>query len=248
MYHSISEGDGERSDSYYLTRCSPARFAEQIGFLHQNGYRTLSLSTAAFLLRSGKEVPPPAVVITFDDGFRNFYTSAFPVLSRYGFTATVFLPTGLIGTTSAMSFKGQECLTWDEVRELHRAGVEFGSHTVSHPQLKTLDTTSLIYELRESKATLEDELGCCVDSFCYPYAFPEQDFSFRQKLTGLLRECGYQRGVSTILGLASSRDDRFLLRRLPVSSRDDLCFLRAKLEGGYDWLHAFQYAAKLIRA
>jgi hypothetical protein len=111
-----------------------------------------------------------------------------------------------------------------------------------------LDTTSLTYELRESKVTLEDELGSCADSFCYPYAFPEQDFSFRKKLTALLQECGYVRGVCTILGLASPRDDRFLLRRLPVSSRDDSRFLQAKLEGGYDWLHAFQYAAKLIRA
>ncbi len=74
------------------------------------------------------------MVITFDDGFADFYTNAFPLLNRYGFSATVYLPTAYIGK-SAREFKGVECLTWDQVRALDRAGVEFGSHTVSHPQL-----------------------------------------------------------------------------------------------------------------
>ena len=78
--------------------------------------------------------PPRLAVITFDDGFRDFLTAAWPSLSEFGFTATVFLPTGSIAGQRA-TFQDRECLTWDEVRTLRREGITFGSHTVSHPSL-----------------------------------------------------------------------------------------------------------------
>jgi peptidoglycan/xylan/chitin deacetylase (PgdA/CDA1 family) len=187
------------------------------------------------------------IVITFDDGYEDFYTHAFPILETYGFNSTVFLPTAYIGETPRQ-FNGAECLTWSQIRELRRAGIEFGSHTVTHPQLKSLKPEDVRDEIRSSKATIEQQLGCAVKSFAYPYAFPETDRTFRQRLRGFLEESGYENGVSTIIGTADRTGDRYFMKRLPVNSCDDPRLFRAKLEGAYDWLHTVQHVSKLIGA
>jgi peptidoglycan/xylan/chitin deacetylase (PgdA/CDA1 family) len=245
MYHSISESNSGNSRPYYQTTTSPKVFAEHMKFLRENNYRVIGLGDAV------KEIEGPAggcakcAVITFDDGFRDFYTQAFPVLNHYGFSATVFLPTAFINE-SASRFMGSECLTWNQVRELGSAGIAFGSHTVGHPQLTTVKPHELEMEVQVSKMVIEDKLGCPVESFAYPYAFPETDRTFKQRLRAVLTEAGYENGVSTILGTADRSGDRFFMKRLPMNSHDDLRFFRAKLSGAYDWLHALQYASKLI--
>jgi peptidoglycan/xylan/chitin deacetylase (PgdA/CDA1 family) len=245
MYHSISEDQITAKHPYYLTSARPRVFAEHMRFLHERGYEVLSLTEAVHRLESG-QTSPKTTVLTFDDGYENFYTTAYPVMSLYGFRATVFLPTDYIGN-EPRSFNNKRCLTWHQVRELHRAGVAFGSHTVTHPQLRSIGPRELAYEVRHSKETLENELDSKIESFCYPYAFPEHDVRFRLILRSQLEESGYKHGVCTILGVTRKGDDTFFLKRLPVSSRDDRSFLRAKLEGGYDWLHRFQYAAKAFK-
>lgn len=244
MYHSISEEDDTQNHPYYITNSCPQAFAEHMRFLHENSYQVVSLTEAVSRLEAG-QISPKSVVLTFDDGYENFYTNAYPVLSHYGFRATVFLSTQYIGN-DPRSFNNKRCLTWGQVRELHRAGVAFGSHTVTHPQLRSVGPRELAYEVRHSKETLENQLDCKVESFCYPYAFPEQDVRFKLMLRSHLKASGYKHGVCTILGVARKGDDTFFLKRLPVNSRDDSRFLRAKLEGGYDWLHRFQYAAKFV--
>jgi peptidoglycan/xylan/chitin deacetylase (PgdA/CDA1 family) len=245
MYHSISEEQATANHPYFLTNSCPQVFAEHMRFLHNNGYEAVSLTEAIRCLEAG-QTSPKSVVLTFDDGYDDFYTSAYPVMNLYGFSATVFLPTDYIGNESR-SFNNKRCLTWRQVRELHRAGVAFGSHTVTHPQLRSVGPRELAYEVRHSKETLENELGSRIEAFCYPYAFPEHDVRFRLGLRSQLEESGYKHGVCTILGVASKSDDTFFLKRLPVSSRDDCSFLQAKLEGGYDWLHRFQYATKFLK-
>jgi hypothetical protein len=98
-------------------------------------------------------------------------------------------------------------------------------------------------ELSESKQTLEDALGAPVTSFSCPYAFPEADRGFRRRLAGLLEQCGYQSGVTTILGTAHPGSSRWFLPRLPINSWDDLPSFRAKLDGAYDRLHGPQSLA-----
>jgi peptidoglycan/xylan/chitin deacetylase (PgdA/CDA1 family) len=245
MYHSISESNSGNSNPYYQTVTSPEVFAEHMKFLRENNYRVIGLGDAV------KEIEGPAggsakcVVITFDDGFHDFYTEAFPVLNQYGFSATVYLPTAFINEP-ASRFKGIECLTWTQVRELRKAGVHFGSHTVTHPQLRGLEAEDVRTEVRSSKATIEDRLGSPVKSFAYADWFPETDSMFRQFLRAILEETGYENGVSSIIGTADRTGDRFFMKRLPVNSCDDRQFFDAKLVGAYDWLHPFQYASKLI--
>jgi len=246
MYHQVARGLGSRRvHPYYRTDTDPLVFEEQMSFLKRNGYRTVHLGEAIRLMQEPPADSEKRVVITFDDGFQDFYSDAFPILQKHGFSATVFLPTGFIGRQSRM-FKSAPCLTWSEVRELSRAGIIFGSHTVTHPQLSQLPLAEVEKELRRSKDTIEQQLGRLVDSFAYPYAFPEADTAFRRQLRRILLEAGYQYGVSTTIGTATQASDPLLMRRLPVNSCDDPQLFRAKLEGGYDWLHTFQYASKLI--
>ncbi len=244
MYHSVSDSADNGKHPYYQTVTTPEAFARQMQFLHRNGYSVLDLDRAVRYM----EAPDPAVrpvVITFDDGFRDFHRNAFPLLNRYDFTATMYLPTAYIGS-AAKQFKGVECMTWDEVRELRREGIDFGSHTVTHPQLKSISHDQVCHEVRSSKETIEDELGSPVKSFAYPYAFPEGNVTFTQKLRGILEETGFENGVSTIIGSADRTNDKFFLKRLPINSCDDDRLLKAKLDGAYDWLHSIQYASKWI--
>jgi peptidoglycan/xylan/chitin deacetylase (PgdA/CDA1 family) len=246
MYHSISDDPEERNHPYYWTTTSPKIFARHMQCLAESGYSVLALEDAVRRIESNTPSQKREMVITFDDGFRDFYTDAFPILARYGFAASVFLPTDYIGDDS-LRFNGKKCLDWSQVQELQRAGISFGSHTMSHPKLQLLDAKAQSREVHRSREILEEQLGRPINSFAYPYAFPECDGSFTRQFREILQGAGYKHGVSTVLGLASAADDRFFLRRLPASSRDDSDFLQAKLEGGYDWLHSVQYAAKLIK-
>jgi len=244
MYHSVSELDESAMRPYYRIGTSAGVFEEQMRFLRANGYRSIGLQEAVGVIEGAVQGPEKPVVLTFDDGYGDFYTQAFPILSRAGFSATVFLPTAYIGDT-ARTLKNVAHLTWDQVRELNRAGIEFGSHTVTHPQLRTLGAEEITGEVRRSKETIEQELGCRVKSFSYPYAFPETDWTFVPMLRRILQESGYENGVSTIIGRLDRTCDRMFIKRLPVNSQDDLRFLQAKLEGAYDWLHAVQYGWKV---
>jgi peptidoglycan/xylan/chitin deacetylase (PgdA/CDA1 family) len=250
MYHSVSNEPETEAHPYFWVNTTPERFEAQMRFLKENNYNVISLSHGVELLygagnKSNKQAS--YVVITFDDGFRDFYLIAFPILQKYGFTATVFMPTDYI-TDHTKKMAGKEHLSWDEVSELYKHGISFGSHTVNHAQLKDLNSEQVKDEIRHSKQIIESKIGAPIDSFSYPFAFPEEDKELTRRLTDTLIACGYKYGVSTRLGRASAKDPIYFLKRLPVNSRDDLTFFKAKLEGGYDWLHWIQLTSKVIRA
>jgi peptidoglycan/xylan/chitin deacetylase (PgdA/CDA1 family) len=246
MYHSISD-DAETVHPYYRISTSPQQFASQMKYLHENGYRTASLTEIVSQLQRQAAVVDKRVVITFDDGYRDFYRHAFPALNQYGFSSTVFLPTAYIGD-HPIQFKGKDCLTWGEVQELNRHGILFGSHTVTHPQLRELSAPAINAEVANSKATIEEKLGSAADSFSYPYAFPQTDSDFTKMLRDSLRRAGYRNGVSTIVGRANRTSEPLFLERLPVNSCDDQALFSAKLAGAYDWISTSQYLTKMVKA
>ena len=176
----------------------------------------------------------------------DFYTNAFPILQKYHFPATVFLPTGFIND-NRKTFKGKECLNWAEVRELHDKGVSFGSHTVTHPALSSLSIKDAEYEIRQSKKTIEDNLGKTIDTFSYPFKFPDEKRAFIKDLRNLLQKHGYHQGVSTRIGITYENDDLYFRKRIPINSQDDLLLFKAKLEGGYDWLYNVQRLFKMLK-
>src|SRR5215831_13704215 len=246
MYHSIGDEDENHLKPYFRTATRANIFAEQMQLLHDAGYSTWGIREAVEGVRCNSRAMSKAVVITFDDGFRNFYSEAFPILRRFGFTATMYLPTDHIGKT-ARQFKGKDCLSWSEIRVLQQQGISFGSHTMSHPKLYGLPWENIEKEVSLSKLIIEQELGTSVTSFAYPYAFPQADRSFKTAFRRLLGKSGYTHGVCTTIGTCRASTDPFFLSRLPVNSCDDASLFRAKLLGGYDWLAAPQYLAKIAK-
>jgi peptidoglycan/xylan/chitin deacetylase (PgdA/CDA1 family) len=248
MYHSIACDLDAAQRPYFRTVTSPEMFARQVALLRASGYEAITLSEALGLLKAAGSSPlrgTPKVVITFDDGFRDFYTDAFPILQEAGFTATVFLPSAFIGKPF---ITGRECLGASEVRTLADKGIEFGSHSVSHRRLVDLNVDELGAELRDSKATIEDIASRAVTTFSFPFRFPEQDARFTAMLAAQLDQCGYHGGVTTAIGRSNPHDDRRFLPRLPMNDCDDEPLLRAKLSGHYDWLRSGQRLRKRSRA
>jgi peptidoglycan/xylan/chitin deacetylase (PgdA/CDA1 family) len=127
---------------------------------------------------------------------------------------------------------------------MRRAGIAFGSHTATHRQLRSLCKEQVESELRFSRRAIEDALGEPVTTFAYPYAFPEADRPFVCSLQNMLAGLGYTAAVTTAIGTAEL--NAFFLKRLPVNEWDDRALFRAKLEGGYDWLHLPQVMSKRL--
>ena len=242
MYHGIrAELTGK--GAYFEVNTSPRTFDAQMRYLYEKGYRTITLDEA---LRAPGDGPDERrVVITFDDGFEDFYTQACPILGRYGFTATMFVVSGFAGSASTAA-SGSRFMTWGQVREIRSLGMTIGSHTVSHPELWRLPQQELWQDLKRSKEDIEDALGGSIQSFSHPFAFPEQDTSYVKTLRSMLEQCGYGNGVSTIIGTVGPDQSKYYLPRLPVNEYDDERLFRAKLEGAYDWLHLAQRAYKSL--
>jgi peptidoglycan/xylan/chitin deacetylase (PgdA/CDA1 family) len=245
MYHSISEDFETAVSPYYRMTTRPDVFDRHMRHLYAHGYAVLNLGKAVDVLESDSHVQRKYAVITFDDGYRDFYTDAFPILQKYGFTATVFVPTGAINQNG--SFKGKPVMTWDEIRELKGQGIRFGSHTVTHPKLQDVPLKDIKYELEVSKADLEEQLDECITTFCYPYAFPEENHAFTRSLREVMVSAGYRYATGTRVGTLKKSDDPYFIKRIPMNSLDDHSLLKAKLGGGYDWLHRIQLSFKHLK-
>lgn len=247
MYHSISDEIEPGMHPYFQISTSRDTFAAHMSLLYEEGYSVLTIPEAMALMADPDLRPRRAVVLTFDDGFRDFFTEAFPILHNYGFRCTVFLPTAFLDDPT-LRFKGRQCLSWDQVRELHRYGIMFGSHTMTHPQLTALTTEAVGLELEQSKKRIEIELQEKVLSFSYPYAFPQEKVQFITSLKELLLSYGYAYGVTTAIGTSNKDDDPLFLKRIPANDYDDLNFLKAKLSGEYNWIYNFQHVSKCTRS
>lgn len=211
-------------------------------YLSENGYSSIGLNELPGAVENGSSASR-FVVLTFDDGYRDFCDNAFPILEKYGFKATVFLATGLMGIKRS-ALVGKEIMDWSDARKLQKQGIVFGSHTVNHPILKKLILKDVENEVRISKEEIESRLGKVVDSFSYPYAFPEEYQPFVKNYIDILSKCGYRFGVTTIVGRYNRRDNLFTMKRLPVNNYDDPALFQAKLQGDYDWVHVAQYLRK----
>jgi peptidoglycan/xylan/chitin deacetylase (PgdA/CDA1 family) len=243
MYHGINDRLGTRH-AYFELNTSPVVFREQLQMLSVSGYDALDLKDLHNLTVS-KNAANRQVAITFDDGFADFYDNALPILTEFGFTAIVYIITDCT-KDQRLSRDGATFMSWPEIRELSQHGIRVGSHTISHSKLWQLSRRRAAEEVRRSKEILEDKLGLPVTSFAYPYAFPENDKDYVTFIRECLQECGYSNAMSTIIGTAGIQSDMYRLPRLPLSTFDDNAFFRAKLNSGYEWLHALQYVKKLF--
>jgi peptidoglycan/xylan/chitin deacetylase (PgdA/CDA1 family) len=243
MYHSISSRTEPKLRSYYKMVTSPARFEQQMQWLADIGAEVVALDkwNSPF-----SEEHPLRVIITFDDGFADFITDAFPVLLTFGYAATMFLPTAFI-ETGKEHVAGMKYLTWADILRLKLSGICFGSHTVSHRHLDMLSRQEINDEVRKSAEIIQKHIGGNVTSFSCPYAFPQAYPATISALRESLADCGYTIGVTTNIGTVSLNDDPYTLKRIPVNIDDDKKLFMAKLRGGYDWLNGIQQMVRVAK-
>lgn len=165
MYHSVTPSE---EDPYRVT-VSPARFEQQMRWLHGRGLRGASVREVLETRASGRG--QRLVGLTFDDGYADFAEYALPVLEQYGFTATVYVIAGRMGTDNAWDAKGprKPLLTAEQVRQVADAGIEIGSHGLRHVPLTKAPDGTLAGEIDGSRRTLQGISGQDVPGFCYPY-------------------------------------------------------------------------------
>ena len=194
-------------DQPSVISCPPTLFTDGLRLLHEKGYRTLSLLDVADSLRKGLSLPEHSFVITFDDGYQSVYQQAFPVLQKYGMTATVFLTVGKTRKKRLPSMEGRAMLSWNEIKEMGRSGIAFGAHTLTHPDLTRLPAKILETEVVDGKRVIEDALGSRVDTFAYP--FGRYDKRCRELVSRhFLCAC------SDKLGLVRSSSDTYAVERV----------------------------------
>ena len=165
MYHSV---EAYESDPYQVT-VHPRRFDRQLRWLRRRGLRGVSMAELLRARRAGRA--DGLVGLTFDDGYTDFGTEVFPALRRYGFTATVFVVAGLLGDHNTWDMPGprKTLMTADDVRRAADAGVEIGSHSLTHVRLNEVGDEELFDQVHRSRVLLGEVTGREVRGFCYPY-------------------------------------------------------------------------------
>jgi peptidoglycan/xylan/chitin deacetylase (PgdA/CDA1 family) len=212
MYHSIADSSTPGFKPFVVT---PAQFAEQITYLHENNYIPVTVTQ---LMRARLEnafvLPERPVVITFDDGFADFFTDALPILKKYDFTATLYISTAFIEGTSRWLRNIEEgdrrMLTWAQVAEVHASGIECGAHTHTHPKLDIVSPSKAKTEIATSKKILEDHLGQEVLSFAYPFGY------FTARVRQIVQEEGFHSACAVRYKMSRENDNPFSLARLIV--------------------------------
>lgn len=229
MYHRVAPLAG-----YDQLNVQPERFERQMAHVAGTG-RAVDLSTAVAALAAGTPAKP-AIVVTFDDGYRDNLEHALPILQRYGIPATIFVTSAFCGQSMRhpryAAEPGRLHLDWDEVRSLSRtAGITIGSHTMTHPFLSRMTDESAWREIEGSRREIENRLGMLVRHFCYPSG----DVTPRER--ALVALAGYAAAVTVAPGGNRPGQDPHALRRTEVTDRDDVHELALKLDGAFDPLH-----------
>lgn len=227
-YHRVDDDD-QRS-------CvRPQQFLQQMGYLSARAYHIITLEGLCHSLTSGEALPARSVVITFDDGFADNYTQAYPILQRFGFPATIFLTVGFIGTEELPVLSGPHRsarpLTWQQVDEMGRHGISFGSHTLTHASLPRLGEAELRHEVYGSRHLLEEKLARDIQFFCYPKG------EFTAPVKAVVQQAGYAGACTIYPGSVRAKSDLFALPRTYIGRDDTLSDFRKKLCGAYDLLH-----------
>lgn len=219
LYHRIA--DHWAGDDAKIT-VLPETFEAHLRYLHRKGYRIRSLDDAEL----AGQPRAREIVITFDDGYLDNYATAFPLLQKYGFTATFFLTTELIGKHHRWGDSTEfPYMSWQHAREMLAHGFSFGSHTCTHPDLTTVGKKALFHEIHGSRKRLEDQLGVQITHFSYPFG----------KYDEATKRCVEEAEYVSACSVSNYDGDRYSIERFMLSLDDgDLRFrIKASPWGSY---------------
>ncbi len=209
IYHSVRPHlDIEDKILKYYT-VSPESLEKQLQYLKNNGYAVIALDYFANNLSKKITLPPKSVVLTFDDGWENQYRYAFPLLKKYGFTATFFIFTNAID-------KNPHFLTWNQIKLMDEAGMTIGGHTKSHPYLLAIkDQNILTEEIFGGKKAIEDHVKKPVTVFAYPFGH------YSDVIIKIVEKAGFKAARSTYRGTHHSPDDIYKLKGVEATDNFD---------------------------
>lgn len=234
MYHRVND------HVHKELSVTQADFRRQMDYLNRKGRRVVSLEQA---LKSGRRQKTPEIVLTFDDGYEDFYTHAFPVLADYGYTSLVYLVPGYIGTDKVFPWDEDigesRLMSWEQVDTLKKSGlVEFGSHSMSHPDFDRISSAKAQTELRLSRETLEKRLSLPVRHFAYPKGIVAHLNAVKDQYETAVSIFEGWRGVPS-----PTPKDLVRIQRVPVQRSDGLLLFAARLRG---WLFAEGWLKRLL--
>lgn len=238
-YHSI-----DSTGSVIST--APEIFRRQMQILREQNYTVLSLAAIAEILERKEKLPLRSVALTFDDGFRNFYETAYPILAAFELPATVFLVTDFCGgfnnwAGNPPQLPQGKLMSWREIKNLSARAIEFGAHTRTHPDLTGISEQNASREIIESKEIIEDRIGREVTAFSYPYG----KFNVAVKK---IAERNFRAAVSVKLGTVGSASERFALNRVDAYYLQDPRIFRLLSSRGFEHYLSFRQKMRDLKA
>ena len=177
-------------------------FADQMNYLVDNGYIAITPDELASGLAGEISLPEKPVMITFDDGYIDNYTNAFPILRALGLRATVFMVPGFVGKPQYMN--------WEQLKEMEKSGINVQSHTMNHMKLEELPDDEIRNELLNSKLALEENLGHPVEFLAYPTG------TYNLHIAGIARDAGYKGAFTVKYGNVDLGSNMYALERVPI--------------------------------
>jgi peptidoglycan/xylan/chitin deacetylase (PgdA/CDA1 family) len=230
-YHSVTAQEPPILDDPHKLHIPASLFVKHLEYLKRN-HNVISLDEFLAAMHEQRELPDYSVVLTFEDGQRNFLTVAAPHLKRLGMLATTFVITGYTSAavTPSLNHKWQPAddqtfLSWPDVAELAQDGITFGSHTCTHPRLPELSVTEAEKELVDSREALSARVPQTQFALSYPYG------QVSDEIMQLAREAGYSCAMTTMAGVNNRQSDLFALRRIVIAGDDDLPTFAARVAG-----------------
>ena len=239
VYHAIA--DLAPRDDHWRMSVPPALLAAQMRWLRQQGYSIVSLGEALEMVQGKRPMAENAVAVTFDDGFHDTLTRAYPILEREQVPATVFVVPQFLEASKPFPWLERPTpferpLSWDELRRLaSQPMVSVGSHTWSHRRLSGLSPEDQQQDIAQSKTVLEARLGRPIPWFAYPYG---NAGSFSEETIACLQRLGFEAACGNLMGVNRVGDSLWTLKRTRIGWEDRLWRFRLKMLGFYDWLDA----------
>ena len=204
MYHYISQPPAD-ADVYRVDlSVTPDNFRQQLAWLRDNGYTGIDYYELSLAIVGFTELPEKPVLLTFDDGYLDNYTAAFPLLQEYGYKATFFVVTDFV------DFNREGYMTWAMLEEMSRAGHRIESHSRTHPDLRDKDRDGLIWEMLGSQQTIAAHVGYTPRYFCYPGG------DYNEATIQMLRELDFWGAVTTANDTWHGFNERFEWGRLRI--------------------------------
>jgi peptidoglycan/xylan/chitin deacetylase (PgdA/CDA1 family) len=227
MYHAVAD-DIDASEAEWSVR--PVAFEAQMRVLRDEGWTALTVSELCDFWARDVTPPSGSVVVTFDDGHACLHDIAMPIMQRYGIRSTLFAISGFLGRSSTYDASygtvARAMMSRTQLCAMHAAGHEIGSHTVSHPDLRTLTPEHLRDELARSRQDLESLIGVPVCAFAYPHGW------FDRAVHDAVVQAGYRCAVSVMCGPNTASTPRHLLRRINIGDHTTLDDFRRMLRHG----------------